>query len=551
MDGQKIRVAFLCAAAGEGIRSAPYGAARVASALKADPSLEGRVDCSILEAAPGEPAHGLAERALDADPDIVGLSLYVWNRSRLLETAAVIKAARPGILIVAGGPEASGAPESLAGRADIVVAGEGELAMRSIVAALSRGEAPPGPVVRQAIGDLSALPSPWLDGTLDAARYGGAPLELTRGCPFACSFCFESKGSRAVRRFPLETAGTELAALAAGGVDEVFVLDPTFNADRAYMAQAIGLMRERGPGMRYFLELRAELIDREQARWLSSIDCAVQIGLQSSDPAVLARVNRGIDPAAFSRKLGLLEEAGVTYGLDLIYGLPGDSLDGFLRSLDYALGLGPNHLDVFRLAVLPGTELAERAGALGLESDPEAPYLVNSVPTFPRADLDLAESLAGSLDLFYNKGRAVMWLRAESKALGSRPSELALAWEGFLCKNAPEWLEAGAELPTHGQIESLQRSFMRERFAAAGKPSVGLAEAADQLIQASGAWTRALAEGQSSELYLSWEPEALLDYAPADLKRFASAYPGARGRWRCAPGPDWPSFTRMGSRRRP
>jgi hypothetical protein len=249
-------------------------------------------------------------------------------------------------------------------------------------------------------------------------------MELARGCPFRCAFCFESKGTARVRRFPLARIAAELDRFRAAGVEEVFVLDPTFNADGKRFAEAVRLMAEKGRGLRFVLELRAELLDRTQAKLLADLDCSVQIGLQSSDPAVLAGVDRSFDPAIFARKVRLLEEYGVVYGLDLIYGLPGDDPAGFMRSLDYALALAPNHLDVFRLAVLPGTALGERAASQGLVYDHLAPHLVRSTPTFPAAALDRADRIAAALDLLYNRGRAVVWFPALSKALGMKPSAI-------------------------------------------------------------------------------------------------------------------------------
>ncbi len=361
---------------------------------------------------------------MEAKPLVVGMSLYSWNSRLLLSAGALVKAKYPPVVLVAGGPDASAKPDRIykEGAADIVVAGEGEAVMTDIVASILNGRPLPGPIIRAPLLDPTLLSSPWLDGTLDPARWGSAALELTRGCPYRCSFCFESKGSSKLRRFPLDTAEKELVTFSKAGVEEVFVLDPTFNADERRMEDAVRVFREAGPELRYMVELRAELLSAKQAKLLSGLNCSVQIGLQSSDPKVLANVNRSIDPEIFARKISLLDSAGVAYGLDLIYGLPGDTLAGFKRSLDFALGLGPNHLDVFRLAVLPGTELADKAAQFGLVYDPDAPYLVRSTPDFCGEDLDTAEYLARATDLFYSKGRAVMWFRALIKLLGTRPS---------------------------------------------------------------------------------------------------------------------------------
>jgi radical SAM superfamily enzyme YgiQ (UPF0313 family) len=578
-----LRIVFVSAAAGAGTRAAPYGAATVASALSARADFTDKIRVSIIESLPGDPPEDIAAKVLNLKPQLVGFSVYSWNRGSLGAVARALRPALASALFVAGGPETSADPTGVMaeGLADIAVAGEGEAAMAGLVAAVldrPAGKKPReieecGRVIRSAMLDPAVLVSPWLDGTLDPATWGGAAMELARGCPFRCAFCFESKGAARVRRFPLARIAAELDRFRAAGVEEVFVLDPTFNADGKRMAEAVKLMADKGKGLRFILELRAELLDRNQARLLADLDCSVQIGLQSADPAVLAGVDRSFDPAIFARKVKLLEEYGVVYGLDLIYGLPGDDAAGFTRSLDYALALAPNHLDVFRLAVLPGTTLGERASGLGLVYDALAPHLVHSTPTFPAAALDRADTIAAALDLLYNRGRAVIWFPAIAKALGMKPSAII---EAFADSAQASGLTPGsgsiagsgstaAAGASHRDIEAATISFISGLFGdragpkpgAGSKPAArsratvsGLAKAATDLIRANGAWTRALAEGEDTELALDWSPEELMDYAAADLRRFVTEFDKAPGHWVCAPGVHGPHFTRQKIRRR-
>jgi hypothetical protein len=547
-----LSIVFLSAAVAPGPRAAPFGSARVASALKARPDIARRTAISIVEGRLDESPRALADRTLALKPDIVGLSLYLWNSRLLLEAAALIKAESPGTIIVAGGPDASADPERLSAKdfIDIVVAGEGEQVMAEIVSAALEGRRLPGKIIRAPLLDVAGLASPWLDGTLEAERWSGAALELMRGCPYHCAFCFESKGAAKLRRFPLELVAREVerfekSRIGDEGVDEVFVLDPTFNADAKRMAEAVTIFRERGPNLRYFIELRAELLTPKQAELLSTIDCTVQIGLQSYDPAVLKLVDRDFEPESFARKVGLLEAEGIIYGLDLIYGLPGDTLAGFRKSLDYAIDLGPNHLDVFRLAVLPGTSLADRAGAMGIMHDAEPPYLVRSTPQFGAVDLGQAERLADAADLLYNRGRAVMWFRPVLELARTRPSSLIASFADFTAASLP-----GRASLDHRRIEKLQLDFFADWFAK--KPPSGKAasiRAALDLVRASGAWTRALAEGETTEMELGWAPEDLLDYAAADIAGFAAESPASSCRWTCSPGPDGPAFKRGGAKR--
>ncbi len=123
------------------------------------------------------------------------------------------------------------------------------------------------------------------------------------------------------------------------------------------------------PQIHYHIEAKADLLDDETICLLAELQCSVQVGLQSADPKVLSPLQRKLDPQQMIRQLRKLSDAGVTFGLDLIYGLPGDNHQGFRRSLDFALKRQPNQIDIFPLAVLPGTELYEDRDRFGIAGE--------------------------------------------------------------------------------------------------------------------------------------------------------------------------------------
>ncbi len=416
-------------------RSVPLGAVMVASYIKKQ--LKEQVDIAILDFFLEDEAEKIIEKIIKEKSEYIGFSMYVWNRNRILEIADAVKKLNPERILFLGGPEATADYERLAENKaiDFIVRGEGEeLTVKAFEYLLNEkdisklGEHVMSPIVP----NLDNLESPYLDGTLNPDNYKGILWELSRGCPFKCDFCFESRGTAGVRRFPLQRIQSELELFHARGVEQIFILDPTFNYNIKAAKKMLQMMIATAPEIHYFMEIRGEFIDEEIAGLFASLYCSLQIGLQSSDNEVLKNINRTIDLESFEANILHLHEAEVTYGFDLIYGLPGDTLEGFKQSLDFALSLIPNQLDIFPLSVLPGTALWDTASGHKLKHLKDNPYTVISSPGFTEKDMKAAKNLADACDLFYNQGKAVPWFFIIINELGITPSEFFLEFNSFL-----------------------------------------------------------------------------------------------------------------------
>jgi radical SAM superfamily enzyme YgiQ (UPF0313 family) len=281
--------------------------------------------------------------------------------------------------------------------------------------------------------------------------------------------------------------------------------------------------QHKGPSTHWHFEVRGELLTREQARSFAALEASLQIGLQTADPKVAALIGRSFTKGPFASRIGLLNEEGAVFGLDLIYGLPGDSLDGYRRSLDFALSLYPNSLDMFRLAVLPGTALFDKAAEYGLASDRDAPYTVRSTPDFPADDMDKAEALSHAADLFYNRGRAVAWFNQALGPLRIKTSAFLEGFGGFAGSGA-----AGKGIE-EAQLAWLERSYRKAKKEAA-------LPALRDLVRFHGAWGRALAEGAATDLVFSYHPDELLGEQALDLEAFAASARRQSVRVRVRPG---------------
>jgi hypothetical protein len=433
------------------------------------------VSICLLDFFLGQDAATCAAKIAEQCPVAAGFSMYVWNRDFVGEIACALRRINPAIKLFCGGPEVTAAPETLisGGVFDFIIIGEGEVPFSSFCRDLAAGidySTIPGLIVPGSaiypppspVANLDTIPSPYLTGIIDTNANPGILWQLSRGCSFTCDFCFDSRGLHGVRHFSQERLEAELRHFAATDVAQIFVLDSTFNLDPLRAKTLLKMIKKIAPDIHFHFEVRSEFIDREMAKLFAQLTCSLQIGLQSADSDVLKLVGRSFHKADFTKKIGLLNESGATFGFDLIYGLPGDSLNGFHHTLDYALSLYPNHLDIFPLAVLPGTRLASRAKSLNMQWDSSPPYLVETTEHFSSADMAAAAGLASACDIFYTRGKAVAWFNAVVAALGLKPSAFLQKFNAWLTEQ--HGCDTKESDLTDREIINLQQLFLRYIF---------------------------------------------------------------------------------------
>lgn len=427
----------------------------------------------FLDQAPADCAAELAA----LQPDLVGFSLYVWNREQCRNMAKGIRTVLPEATLFAGGPEATADAGGLLADDlfDFLIVGEGEQTFADVCGSVDSGRGVsgiPGVATREKgvllltprppLTEMDTIPSPWLTGTLDARRYRGILWQLSRGCTFSCDFCFDSRGESSVRRFSLARVEEELRHFAEVDVPQIFVLDSTFNQDARRAKAVLRLIKDIAPRIHFHFEVRSECIDQEMAQLFGEVSCSLQIGLQSSDPIVLQGVGRKFSQKAFRDRVALLNRSGAVFGFDLMYGLPGDSLQGFCKSIDFALSLYPNHLDIFPLAILPGTALAGRCDETGLQHLSGPPYTLVSSPTFSPDEMLAARRLTLACDVFYTRGKAVAWFNSVVSVLGISASAFLTQFGLWLSREKGEAL--CEEHLDDEEIWLLQRSFLATLF---------------------------------------------------------------------------------------
>jgi radical SAM superfamily enzyme YgiQ (UPF0313 family) len=373
----------------------PLGAACLKQAVR---DLDG-VQIQIL---PQHLAGFLGDAALldclqQARAEIYGFTVFSWNLARSLYFAEKLKAARD-CRVVFGGPEITpDNPLVHSAWVDFQVYGEGEAVFRRLL--LSADAWTPGSGAASAAEWFQTAESPYLSGGVDPTIENLMLLETQRGCPYRCGFCFYNK-SRPGLAFADESSLLRAVAWAVDRrIAEVYLLDPSLNSRPRLKPLLAEIARlNAGRATRLLSEIRAEAVDEELADLLAAAGFDwFEIGLQSTNPRALKLMNRPTRLKRFVAGARRLKARGITPSIDLIIGLPGDDLAGFKRSVDFVADHElQDDVQIFPLAVLPGTDFRRRHGELGLRFEAHPPYTVTASRGFGPEDFlrayDYAES---------------------------------------------------------------------------------------------------------------------------------------------------------------
>ncbi|MCL2226220.1 MAG: B12-binding domain-containing radical SAM protein [Oscillospiraceae bacterium] len=349
-------------------------------------------------------------------PDVIGISAYIWNATKLPETLKLLRNLLPEATIVLGGPEASHNKYYwLKHGADRILSGEGEHEFPAFLNKADLQENRPPVCV-----------NPYTEAYLEALDGRLAYIETSRGCPFKCTFCL-SAGS-AVHYFPIDTVKEQLSKLAQSGARTVKLVDRTFNcnASRAYelFEYIIGLDTKNC----FHFEVAADLFD---ARSLALLQTAppgriqLEAGLQSFFEPALRASTRLMDLDRAERNiLALLSCGNIHIHVDLIAGLPYETLGDFKDSFDRTYSLRAHTLQLGFLKLLHGSALRKQAPQLGIDFMREAPYEITSSPWLTPDDILTLKATENAIQHTCNKSRFLTTLEYVLATSGLRPFAL-------------------------------------------------------------------------------------------------------------------------------
>lgn len=414
------------------------------------------------------------------DIDVLGFACYIWNIEMTLHVVNMVKAVRPDIKIVLGGPEVSFTADELLERCpniDYIVQGEGEEAFHALVTALQLGNDGLNPVIPGVRGrrdgsilgsleavevsDLSTIPFPYTEEDMEDLEHKIIYYESSRGCPFSCQYCL-SGNKNTVRFFPQERTLEELQWFIDHGVKQVKFVDRTFNCAPHHHRPLMEFMRDSDTDMNFHLEMEPELM----TEWETNILCEtppgriqIEVGVQSTHKKTLDAINRYNDWPYIQKSIRPIIQAGRTHvHMDLIVGLPHEDFKRFGQSFNDLFSLQPHALQIGFLKLLKGSGV-RRMREYKYVADPLAPYEVLSTHVLPYDDVRFLKYFEDVFERFYNSER----FRTTFGYIGQQLIHGETDAFTYFCDMTRAWLKEGnhkVNLKDIDQIEFLYRFFL-------------------------------------------------------------------------------------------
>lgn len=411
------------------------------------------------------------------DIDVLGFACYIWNIEMTLHVVDMVKAVRPDIKIVLGGPEVSFTADELLERCpniDYIVQGEGEEAFHALVTALQLGNDGLNPVIPGVRGrrdgsilgsleavevsDLSSIPFPYTEEDMEDLEHKIIYYESSRGCPFSCQYCL-SGNKNTVRFFPQERTLEELQWFIDHGVKQVKFVDRTFNCAPHHHRPLMEFMRDSDTDMNFHLEMEPELM----TEWETNILCEtppgriqIEVGVQSTHKKTLDAINRYNDWPYIQKSIRPIIQAGRTHvHMDLIVGLPHEDFKRFGQSFNDLFSLQPHALQIGFLKLLKGSGV-RRMREYKYVADPLAPYEVLSTHVLPYDDVRFLKYFEDVFERFYNSER----FRTTFGYIGQQLIHGETDAFTYFCDMTRAWLKEGnhkVNLKDIDQIEFLYR----------------------------------------------------------------------------------------------
>lgn len=391
--GRRLRVTFVELSAYEAIL--PLASGYLQAYATQDPAVAAGCSFDTFSAPVTDRDEDIAGELSGRDSDVYAFSCYIWNIGLVRRVLDRVYEQRPHARYILGGPQvmrhaADYVPPE---RENVAVCnGEGERTFHRYLTTLLAGSDDLGDVPgiscwrggelvttpdSERIKDLMEVPSPFTTGVFEEGRYTTAILETNRGCPFSCAFCYWGAATNSkVHKFEVDRVKEDITWLCQNDFVAFFIVDANWGMsprDVELTEHIVECSKRYGYPVMVAMAAAKNKPDRmaqiTELLVRGGLLTSQPISLQTLDPQALRMVDRqNIKPETYTELQRTLRDKGISSYIELIWPLPGETLDSYRRGITQLCRSRADTIIVYPELLLHNTPMYERREAHGIET---------------------------------------------------------------------------------------------------------------------------------------------------------------------------------------
>ncbi|EWH08438.1 radical SAM domain/B12 binding domain-containing protein [Catenovulum agarivorans DS-2] len=370
-----------------------------------------QASCEIKEFVIQNRPIDIVEQILQSKPRIVGFGVYIWNIVETTNVVSLLKVIAPEVKVVLGGPEVSYETEqqAITQLADYVLTGAADLSFYRLCSDLLNDTPPEQKILKSKPVELSELQLPYQYYSDEDLKNRLLYVEASRGCPFKCEFCLSSLDT-ASNPFELDTFLEQMDILYQRGARNFKFIDRTFNLNINTSIKIMQFFLDRMTEDLYLhFEVVPDHLPRKLKEFLAQFpedSLQFEVGIQTFEPQVQANISRKQNNNKSKDNLKWLREnTSAHIHADLIFGLPGETLESFRDSFNELYACNPQEIQLGILKRLKGSPIIRHTDSFDLRFSPLPPFNILSTDRVDFATMQLVNRFARYWDMLGNSGR--------------------------------------------------------------------------------------------------------------------------------------------------
>lgn len=313
-----------------------------------------------------DPLQSIERLMIDFKPDMVGIRALSFAKEGFRLAAEKIRAMRPDIPVLGGGPYPSTAYNDIlsAGQIDVAVIGEGEETFAELISHYSKTRTIPPDIkgtavlvqgklkvnpLRPYIMDLDSIPFPDYS-FVDLKSYVGIKNQAlsddskcvfvmaTRGCPYDCFFCHQLFGRRIRRRSPGNVVAEMHEHVEKRNINNFVFVDDTFNVPMREAKETLSLIIKELPHVKLNFPngLRADHIDDEMLDLFEQAGTVeIALAVETAVPRLQKVIGKYMDIHKAEKAIHAASKRFVTRTLFMV-GFPTETYEDAMETIRYA-----------------------------------------------------------------------------------------------------------------------------------------------------------------------------------------------------------------------